>query len=116
GDVIEWTAGAGLRGRACTALRRRDVATVLRVRDRPDAPWRDLVTWPFEQAGFDRYQKIVGFVNNSTLLVQMWAGGNTARLVTMSAKDGRVMETVASDPNADLWCVPTGDLDQPVVL
>ena len=30
GDVIEWTAGPGLRGRACTALRRGDVASVLR--------------------------------------------------------------------------------------
>ena len=116
GDVIEWTAGPGLRGRACTALRRGDVATVLRVRDRADGPWRDLVTWPFEQAGFDRYQKIVGFVNDSTLLVQMWAGGNTARLVTMSARDGRVISTVAHDPHADLWNLATGDLEQPVVL
>src|SRR5262249_32460824 len=50
GDVIEWTAGPGLHANACTALRRGDVATVLRVRHRSDAMWRDLVTWPFEQA------------------------------------------------------------------
>ena len=116
GDVIEWTPGPGLRGRACTALRRGDVATVLRVRDRPEAPWRDLVTWPFEQAGFDRYQKIVGFLNDSTLLVQMWAGGNTSRLVTLSARDGRVTGTLAQHPAADIWSVATGDLEQPVLL
>src|SRR5262249_10807748 len=42
GDVIEWTAGPGLHVRACTALRRGDVATVLRVRREPNAMWRDL--------------------------------------------------------------------------
>jgi dipeptidyl aminopeptidase/acylaminoacyl peptidase len=116
GDVIDWTPDGELRARACTALRAGDVATVLRVRDRPDGPWRDLAVWPFEEAGFDRAKKIVAFLNDTTLLVQRWAGGNTSRLVTMSTRDGRVLETLASDSRGDLWTLGGGGTDHPVVM
>ncbi len=116
GDVLEWTTDPELRVRGATALRKVDAATVLRVRDRADGPWRDLATWPFEQAGFDRAQKIVAFLDPRTLLVQMWAGGNTSRLVTMSADDGRVIETLVGDPRGDLWMFGGGGTDEPVVM
>jgi dipeptidyl aminopeptidase/acylaminoacyl peptidase len=115
GDVIEWTPDRRLRVRACTALRAGDVATILRVRDTAESPWRDLVTWSFDQAGFDRFQKIVTFLDDTTLLVQMWAGGNTARLVAMSTRDGRVLETLANDPRGDPWSFEEGGTDHPMV-
>ncbi len=140
GDVIEWTTDRMLRVRGATALRAGDVATVLRVRDlrnmnagvaRNDppgarrrlavldpanAPWRDLVIWPFAKAGFDRDEKIIEFLSDTTLLVQVWAGGNTSSLVTMSTRDARVLETLANDPRGDLWSPPSANTNFPAVV
>ena len=103
GDVTDWTTDRSFRVRGCTALRPTDSATILRVRDTPDSPWRDLVTWPMESAGFDRARKLLAFLDDSTVLVQSWAGSNTARLVAMSTRDGRVLKVLANDPRCDLW-------------
>jgi dipeptidyl aminopeptidase/acylaminoacyl peptidase len=101
GDVVDWTTDAAFKVRACAALRASDVATILRVRDAVDAPWREIAAWPFEQAGSDRARKILGFADDHTLIVQTWMEGNTARLVTMDTRDGRVTATLASDPRCD---------------
>jgi dipeptidyl aminopeptidase/acylaminoacyl peptidase len=104
GDVLSWTADAGFVIRACTALDSTDGSTVLRVRDRAGAPWRTLVRWGFEQAGIDRYRRIVGFARDGrSLYVQSPVGSNTTRLVRLSARDGRELETLARNPRCDLW-------------
>ena len=101
GDVLDWTTDRSFRVRACTALRASDVATVLRVRDAVDKPWREIAVWPFEQAGSDRARKILGFVDDHTLIVQTWMEGNTASIVTMDTRNGKVTKTLASDPRCD---------------
>jgi dipeptidyl aminopeptidase/acylaminoacyl peptidase len=117
GDVVDWTTDASFRVRACTALRAADVATVLRVRDAVDTPWREIAAWPFERAGSDRARKIIGFADDHTLIVQTWMEGNTSRLVTMDTRDGRVTSTLASDPRCDILSALGGDgLFEPALM
>jgi len=103
GDVIDWTTDADFVVRACTALRPSDGATELRVRDSADSPWRTIVTWSMDDAVIDRAQKILGFLDDRTLLVQSWVGSETSRLVTMDARDGRQLAVLANDPRCDVW-------------
>lgn len=118
GDVTEWTADRSLTTRAAAALDARDASTILRVRDTPGGPWRDLVRWPFEQAGNDRYRRILGFVSDGReLLVQTPLGANTTRLVAIDVASGKEREVHPADPRADIWnpLNPAGPWD-PVVL
>jgi dipeptidyl aminopeptidase/acylaminoacyl peptidase len=57
GDVIAWTADRALVVRAATVLDAKTGDTVIRVRDSARAPWRDLLRWPFAEAGNDIYQR-----------------------------------------------------------
>ncbi len=116
GDVTDWATDRAFRVRACTALRDSDAATIVRVRDVAGGPWRDLVTWPMAEAGFDRARKVLGFLDDTTMLVQLWAGGNTARIVAMSVRDGAVLRTLASDPECDPELNLDGAHDIPNVL
>ncbi len=104
GDVIAWATDAQFRVRGATALRATDAATVLRVRDDEHAPWRDLVTWPFAEGGFDRDKRILGFTDGgSALLVQSSVGHNTSALVKLDARTGAELAVLAHDPRCDLW-------------
>jgi len=104
GDVTEWTADRDLQIRGATALDAKDASTILRVRDTPKGPWRDLVRWPFEQAGNDRYRRILGFVSNDReLLVQTPIGASTTRLVAMDVASGKEREVCPADPRGDIW-------------
>jgi dipeptidyl aminopeptidase/acylaminoacyl peptidase len=119
GDVVLWLTDRDFQVRGATALRPSDSATLLRVRDDERSPWREIVVWPFERAGPDRAIKLLGFVGHDTLLAQTWAEGNTSRLVTMSARDGRVLATLASDSRCDLWNVydgASGSMQPQVIL
>lgn len=116
GDVSDWAVDREFRVRACTALRDTDAATIVRVRDAAGGPWRDLLTWPLADAGFDRTRKVLGFVDDTTLLVQMWAGSNTARIATLGTRDGSLLSVVATDPRFDPAVDETGGTEVPRLL
>lgn len=119
GDVVAWTVDADFRIRAATALDPKTGDTILRVRDRAEGAWRDLVRWSFEDAGIDRYQRILGFTGDgAALYAQSPVGSNTTRLVTLAARDGHEIETIASDPRCDLWndYVPTSPQTEVAIL
>ena len=104
GDVIAWTTDENFRVRGATALRAADAATVLRVRNDESAPWREIAVWPFAEAGFDRYQRIIRFVDGGrALLVQSSIGHDTSALVELDAASGRERRVLAHDMRCDLW-------------
>ncbi|HMC30043.1 MAG TPA: S9 family peptidase, partial [Candidatus Angelobacter sp.] len=107
GDVIGWTADQNLVVRAATAFND-NLETVVRVRDSAQAPWRDILNIPFEQAPF------LGQVNGGNIIVSFSADGKKLvvgsskgspanRLVELDAATGKELRVLASDPQADLW-------------
>jgi dipeptidyl aminopeptidase/acylaminoacyl peptidase len=107
GDVIGWTADANLVVRAATAFND-NLETVVRVRDNDKAPWRDLLTIPFEQAPFlgqvNGGNIVVGFSQDGKkLVVGSSKGSPTNRLVELDTATGKELRVLASDPQADLW-------------
>ncbi len=104
GDVITWVPDADFVVRAAVALRPENANTVIRVRESGDAPWQDLVEWSFEEAGSDRYQRILSFTRDGSGLYMQWpVGSNTTRLVEANIATGRITREIASDPRCDLW-------------
>lgn len=118
GDVIEWTTDQDFRVRGATALRASDAATILRVRDDATSPWRDLLTWEPSVAGFDRYRRLVAFVDGgAAVLAQSFVGHDTSALVKLDARTGRELAVLAHEPGTDLWNLTQGsDTDVPEVL
>ena len=109
GDVIGWTADANLVVRAATAFND-NLETVVRVRDSANAPWRDLLKIPFEQAPFlgqvNGGNIIVGFSQDGKkLVVGSSKDSATNRLVELDTATGKELHVLASDPQADLWQV-----------
>src|SRR5258708_4148710 len=107
GDVIGWTADANLVIRAATAFTGK-LETVVRVRDSQKAPWRDLLSMPFEQAPFlgqvNGGNVIVGFSKDGQkLVVGSSRGSPTTRLVELDVASGKELRVLASDPRADMW-------------
>lgn len=107
GDVLSWTTDPDFEIRAATAFDPETAATILRVRDRTDAPWRDLVAWPFE-AG-----TMYGQVNGGTIVAGFAPDGRslyvasalrsaTQRLERLDASTGATLEILAEDPKADV--------------
>ena len=107
GDVIGWTADQNLVVRAATAFND-NLETVVRVRDSAQAPWRDILTIPFEQAPF------LGQVNGGNIIVSFSPDGKklvvgsskgspTNRLVELDTATGKELRVLAGDPQADLW-------------
>jgi dipeptidyl aminopeptidase/acylaminoacyl peptidase len=107
GDVIGWTADQNLVVRAATAFND-NLETVVRVRDSAQAPWRDILTIPFEQAPF------LGQVNGGNIIVSFSSDGKklvvgsskgsaTNRLVELDVATGKELRVLAADPQADLW-------------
>ena len=104
GDVIEWATDDNFQVRAATALRTPDAATVIRVRDNAQAQWRDLAVWPFLDAGFDRYRRLIGFTDGGkAMFVQSSMGRNTSAIVKLDLATGRELGVVAQDPRCDVW-------------
>lgn len=104
GDVIAWTADRSLAIRAATAIDAKTGDTIIRVRDSAGAPWRDLVRWPFAEAGNDIYQRVISFNRDGdSLLIQSPVGANTTRLAKLSIKTGKEGPTIATDTRCDIW-------------
>jgi hypothetical protein len=104
GDVRWWLADADLAVRAAVALNQTDASTILRVRDKADAPWRDLKTWGFGETGFlEGYGSEIAIAftaDGNGLYVQACFDGDVPRLVRMNVRTGAVEETIASDAKA----------------
>ncbi len=104
GDVIAWTADRALVIRAATAMDAKTGDTVIRVRDSALSPWRELVRWPFAEAGNDLYQRVISFTRDGdSLLVQSPVGANTTRLAKLAIQTGKEGATIAVDPRCDIW-------------
>jgi dipeptidyl aminopeptidase/acylaminoacyl peptidase len=109
GDVIGWTSDPNLVVRAATAFND-NLETVVRVRESGKAPWRDILSIPFEQAPFlgqvNGGNIIAGFsADGKKLIVGSSKGSPTNRLVELDAATGKELRVLASDPQADLWQV-----------
>jgi dipeptidyl aminopeptidase/acylaminoacyl peptidase len=103
GDVVEWVPDAAFQIRACAAIDDSGNA-VIRVRDAAGGAWRTLLEWPFEEAGFDRFQRVVGFARDgAALLVQSCVGSNTTRIVEVDLATGAERDLIPADPVNDLW-------------
>ncbi|MEW6363226.1 MAG: S9 family peptidase [Acidobacteriota bacterium] len=114
GDVLGWTADAGFVIRAATAFRPSDLATVIRVRDTKDGPWRDLVVMPFEEAPFlgqvNGGNLVSGFApDGKSLYLATFGRTDTMRLVSVDVATGEEIETLAYDGRGDLKQVWTSE-------
>lgn len=107
GDVLSFTADPDFVIRAATAFDPVTAETILRVRDAADAPWRDLVVWPFEKG------TMYGQVNGGSVVIDFAPDGRslylasardseTQRCERVDATTGRTLEVVAEDPRADV--------------
>ena len=115
GDVLSWTTDADFVIRAATAFDPKTAATILRVRDSAGAPWRDLVTWPFEDSS------MFGQVNGGTVVLGFEPDGrsldvvsalhsDTERVERIDAATGRTLAVLAEDPRADVAMDPLADM------
>jgi dipeptidyl aminopeptidase/acylaminoacyl peptidase len=107
GDVLSWSTDRDFVIRAATAFDPKTAETILRVRDRPDAPWHNVAAWPFEES------TMFGQINGGTvvadfaphgksLYVVSSTGADTARVVRLDATNGRLLEVLAEHPQADV--------------
>ncbi|HXL15693.1 MAG TPA: S9 family peptidase, partial [Methylomirabilota bacterium] len=98
GDVLGWATDPDFVIRAAIAQNPADGSTILRVRDRADAPWRDLITWPAEDNG-----NLVDFTSDGkAAYVQTSTGSDVTRLVKVDLATGKELETLATDPRSDV--------------
>ena len=92
GDILTWTTDNDFVIRAATAFDGKTEASVIRVRDGADKPWRDLVVMPFERALFAGQvvggSLIAGFApDGKSLIIHSALGADVAAGVS-PAKDG----------------------------
>ena len=98
GDVLGWTTDADFRIRAAEAADPGNGDTIIRVRDADDAPWRDLMRFPFGENG-GAYSFDAG---GERLFVTSSLGSDTTRLLAVDAKTGEVREELATNPKSDV--------------
>lgn len=108
GDVLSWTTDAAFEIRAASAFDPKDGTSVVRVRDRRDAPWRDLVRTAFEETPLigqaNGGSTVVAFApDGRSLYMGTWHGSETTRLVQVDCATGAELATVAHDPKSDLF-------------
>jgi len=98
GDVLGWLTDADFRIRAAEAQDPKTGDSIIRVRDSDDAPWRELIRFPFGENGsaygFDK--------SGDKLFVTSSLGSDTTRLLAVDPKTGKVLEELAKDPKSDV--------------
>jgi len=98
GNVAGWMTDPEFGIRGAVASNQADGSQTLRVRDSAVAPWRDLLTWPYDEN--------VGPVDFSadgrTLYLTSSLGSEVTRLVRLDLSTGKEIETVAADPRCDV--------------
>ena len=106
GDVLSWTVGPDFVIRAATAFTDK-LDTIVRVRDKATAPWRDLFVLPFEQAPF------LGRVNGGNIVIDFSADGKklvigssknspNCKLVELDAQTGKIARIIAEQKEGDI--------------
>lgn len=98
GDVVGWSTDANFTIRGAMAQNPTDASTILRVRDSVEAPWRDLLTWPFGENG----NGIDFTADGKGMFVETSIGSDTTRLVLVDAATGSEKKVLAVNPKADV--------------
>jgi dipeptidyl aminopeptidase/acylaminoacyl peptidase len=106
GEVMSWATDDNFVIRAATVFDS-DARTIVRVRDRADAPWRDLLVSPFEESSFYGQMNggslVCGFTaDGQGLYVVSPLGSDKTRLVRLDVKTGKELEVLAADPRSDV--------------
>ena len=114
GDVLTWTTDNEFVIRAATAFDGKNAASIVRVRDATDQPWRDLVVMPFERALFAGEvvggSLIAGFdPDGKSLIIQSALRSDKGRLVRVDLRDGKELGVLAQDPECDVANSGLGD-------
>jgi dipeptidyl aminopeptidase/acylaminoacyl peptidase len=107
GDVLSWTTDRNFVIRAATAFDPATGETIVRVRNDPSSPWRDLIRMPFEDSTMfgqvNGGSVLAGFSpDGSSLYVVDSTATETAGLVERDVSTGRVIRTIASHPRSDV--------------
>jgi dipeptidyl aminopeptidase/acylaminoacyl peptidase len=107
GEVLTWTTDNDFVIRAATIFDGKSGNTVIRVREAVDKPWRDLVVMPFERALFGGQvvggSLIAGFdPDGKSLIIHSALQSDKGRLVRVDLRDGKELEVLAQDPQADV--------------
>ena len=121
GDVLTWTADNNFVIRAATAFDGKTGATIIRVRDGADKPWRDLVSMPFERALFNGQvvngSLIAGFdPDGKSLIIHSALDSDKGQLVRVDLGDGKKLGVLAEDPGSDIADKDTDYSNEPNVL
>jgi dipeptidyl aminopeptidase/acylaminoacyl peptidase len=107
GEVLTWTTDNDFVIRAATIFDGKSGNTVIRVREAVDKPWRNLVVMPFERALFGGQvvggSLIAGFdPDGKSLIIHSALHSDKGRLVRVDLRDGKELEVLAQDPQADV--------------
>lgn len=107
GDVRWWLADYQFVVRAAVAIDQTDSSTTLRIRDRGEAPWRDLIRWSFGETGLlEGYGKNLAMAfmpDGKALFVQAAFEGDQTQLAKVDAATGKVIAIMAKSPHASIW-------------
>ena len=107
GDVLTWTTDNDFVIRGATAFDGKTAASIVRVRDTADKPWRDLVVMPFERALFAGQvfigSLIAGFApDGKSLVIHSALHSDKGRLVRIDLHSGEELGVVAQNPQSDV--------------
>jgi dipeptidyl aminopeptidase/acylaminoacyl peptidase len=107
GDVLTWTTDNDFVTRGATAFDGKTGASIVRVRDAADKPWRDLVVMPFERALFGGEvfvgSLIAGFdPDGKSLVIHSALHSDKGRLVRVDLRSGEELGVIAQDPQSDV--------------
>lgn len=119
GDVLSWMTDNDFVIRAATAFDGKSGASIVRIRDAVEKPWRDLVTMPFERALFAgevvNGSLVAGFEgDNRNPIIHSALNSDKGRLVRVDSSDGKELEIIAQDLQSDV--ADCNGKDEPNVL
>jgi dipeptidyl aminopeptidase/acylaminoacyl peptidase len=98
GDVVRWITDPNFQIRAAQANNQKDGSTSLRVRDAKDAPWREIISWPFgENGGVHDFT-----ADGKALYVESSLGSDTTRLAVVDAATGKEIKVLAQNTKVDV--------------
>ncbi len=98
GDVVGWVTDADFRIRAAMAIDSETGDSMIRVRDRAEQPWRELIRFPFGEEG-----SAYGFdASGERLFVTSSLGSDTTRLIAVDPATGKEQAEIARHPKSDV--------------